>query len=447
MELIASIPLLGPILATVIPFLVVLSVVVFVHELGHLMVGRWCGIGAEVFSVGFGKVLWARTDSRGTRWQVAAVPLGGYVKFTGDMDPSSVGHADDSDLTPEQRAHAFHNAALWKRTLTVLAGPVANFILSILVFAALYFASGEPSDEPVIGSLTEQGAVETPFQPGDRILAVDGEPVETFGAALRAMARTNGAEIPVLIVREGAEQVLDVSYATPTIIIQISPASAAANVGIMPGDSVLAIDGQQMTTARDVELAMVTIPPGKEITVDVERAGERLQFTFTPNVVERRHPDTGESVPLPTMGVSLGGTILLEPEMGWLMPWDAIYWGTLKVGEVITGTVLTIQQMLFHGADTSQLSGPIGIAKFSGQAAERGGMAFVQLIALLSTAIGFFNLLPVPVLDGGHLMFYAAEAVRGRPLGERWQQFGTMVGLSLVLLLMVFVTYNDILKL
>ncbi|MEM1161182.1 MAG: site-2 protease family protein, partial [Pseudomonadota bacterium] len=137
MDLLQSIPLIGPLLGWVLPFLIVLSIVVAIHELGHLMVGRWCGIKAEVYSIGFGKVIWSRADKHGTVWQIAVLPLGGYVKFLGDMDPASAGQVDDSEIPPEERRHAFHNAALWKRTLTVLAGPVANFILSIVVIAGL----------------------------------------------------------------------------------------------------------------------------------------------------------------------------------------------------------------------------------------------------------------------------------------------------------------------
>ena len=153
MELLNSIPLIGPILFWVLPFVIVLSIVVAIHELGHLMVGRWCGIKAEVYSIGFGKVLWSRKDKHGTVWQVALLPFGGFVKFLGDMDPASAGQVDDSEMDPAERKHAFHNAALWKRALTVLAGPVANFLLSIIIFFGIALYSGKASDEPVIAEL------------------------------------------------------------------------------------------------------------------------------------------------------------------------------------------------------------------------------------------------------------------------------------------------------
>ena len=457
MDLIASIPLIGPLLSYAIPFLLVLSVVVAVHEYGHYIVGRWCGIKAEVFSIGFGKVIWSRMDRHGTRWQLAALPLGGFVKFVGDMDPASAGSKDDSDLSPEERAQAFHNAALWRRALTVLAGPVANFLLSIIVFACIAFYQGRPSQEPVIagygqveiaGFTAEELAVAgRGFEADDRVLRVGDKEIETFSDIIETLRRSNGAEIEVLVDRDGAEQTFTTTFRTPPIVIDLSTTGAAMAKGIQPGDLLLSVDGLGMGSSRDVELVMTEIEPGKEIEILIERAGEEKSFRLTPQIIERTHPESGEKVALPTMGVSLGTIGGPEPAREWLMPWDAAYFGVLKVGEIIGRTVLYINQMLFHGADTSQLSGPIGIAKVSGEAAKRGISDIIFLVGFLSTAIGFVNLLPIPVLDGGHLAFYAAEALRGRPLGESWMRYGTALGLSLVLLLMVFVTYNDILKL
>ncbi|MEO1491035.1 MAG: RIP metalloprotease RseP [Pseudomonadota bacterium] len=447
MDLINSIPLIGPVLAVVLPFLVVLSVVVAIHELGHLMVGRWCGIKAEVYSIGFGKVLWSRVDKYGTRWQVAALPLGGFVKFVGDMDPASAGRVDDDDLSDHDRAHAFHNAALWRRTLTVLAGPVANFILSLVIFFGLALYSGKLSDDPVITEIGDANPVEIGFQPGDRVLSIADEPIETFGDIIDALSVSNGQPTPAVIVRDGQEMEITTQYILPPRVTDLVPDGAAANVGVQAGDLVHMIDGKRITSARDVSLIGKNLPPNQPIDFVFKREGELLEMTFTPKMIERPDPETGEITLLPTMGIGLGDIGGLRSEIVPVTLLEAAEYGIGQVWRIISTTVVFINEMIFNGADTSQLSGPIGIAKFSGDAAEEGAFALIRLVAFLSTAVGLFNLFPIPVLDGGHLMFYLCEALRGRPVGEAAMKYGTMLGLSLVLLLMVFVTYNDVMKL
>ena len=180
MEFLNSIPLIGPVLYWVLPFIVVLSIVVAIHELGHLMVGRLCGIKAETYSIGFGKVLWSRVDKYGTKWQIAALPFGGFVKFLGDMDPASAGHADDDEIPAEDRKHAFHNAPLWARTLTVSAGPVANFILSLIIFFGIAFYIGQASNEPVIDGFSDDKVASAGLEVGDRVLMVGETEIEDF---------------------------------------------------------------------------------------------------------------------------------------------------------------------------------------------------------------------------------------------------------------------------
>ncbi len=194
MELLAQIPLIGSALKFVLPFLVVLSIVVFVHEFGHYIVGRWCGIKAEVFSVGFGKPLWGWTDRRGTRWQVAVLPLGGYVRFVGDMDPASAGSVEDDELTPEERKSAFHNASLLARTLTVLAGPFTNFLLSVMIFGGILLAVGQPSNEPVIGPMSPEAVRDVGLEPGDRVLSIDGIEVENFSDIIITLPRDSSGQ-------------------------------------------------------------------------------------------------------------------------------------------------------------------------------------------------------------------------------------------------------------
>ncbi len=447
MEFINAIPLIGPVLAVVLPFLIVLSIVVAIHELGHLLIGRWCGIKAEVYSVGFGKVLWSREDKYGTRWQVAALPLGGFVKFVGDMDPASAGRVDDGDLSDHDRAHAFHNAALWRRTLTVLAGPVANFILSLIIFFGLALYSGKLSDDPVIMEIGDANPAEVGFEPGDRVLSVGGKSIETFGDVIQELSVSNGEPTPAVVVRDGDQVEITTQYILPPRVTSLTVDGAAANAGVQTGDLVREINGQRIASGRDVSLIGKRLPPEAPVDFVFERNGELLEMTFTPKLIEREDPETGELKLLPTMGIGLGDIGGLRSEIISVTLLEAAEYGAVQVWRIISTTILFINEMIFHGADTSQLSGPIGIAKFSGDAAEEGAFALIRLVAFLSTAVGLFNLFPIPILDGGHLMFYMAEALRGRPVGETAMKYGTMVGLSLVLLLMVFVTYNDVMKL
>ncbi len=447
MELLAQIPIIGGTLAVVLPFLVVLSIVVFVHEYGHYIVGRWCGIKAEVFSIGFGKVLWKWTDRRGTRWQVAVLPLGGFVRFVGDMDPASAGRGNDEKLSPEERKAAFHNAGLLRRTLTVAAGPCANFLLSVVIFTGIVLSLGQPSDEPVIGSFGTEAVADVGFEVGDRVLSISGQEVESFGDIINIMVRTNGEPQSAVVERGGDVRQIMVRYHRDPRIQEISPGMPAARAGLMAGDVFVSIDGEPVESYRELQLITANKQHGAEIEVVVEREGERLVFRFVPELVERQHPVTDEQVLLPTMGIR--GSILggFEPEREMVPIYRALPIGVSETWRIISGTMIYIGDMVFKGADTSQLGGPIRIAEISGDAARKGFSSIVWLIAVLSTSIGLINLFPIPILDGGHLMFYAVELVRGRPVGEAWMRVGTMIGLSLVLLLMVFATYNDLVRL
>ena len=443
MDLLSSIPLIGPVLFWVLPFVIVLSIVVAIHELGHLMVGRWCGIRAEVYSIGFGKVLWSRTDKHGTVWQVAALPFGGFVKFLGDMDPASAGQVDDSELTADERKHAFHNAALWRRAATVVAGPVANFILSILIFFGIALYMGKASEEPVIAELGDLNNAEIALLPGDRVLRVGDTDTETFANVVVALTRTNGVPTPVRIERDGQQITVESIYAIPALITSMRADGEALSAGMRPGDLVTAIDGVEILTARQLQLTIADAEHNKPVTFTVDRNGEILDITFTPRLQQRPHPETGKEQLVPTMGVGLpnyGGLVPQTVSAGVLEAAEAAVW---RVWQIISDTLTYIDRMLFHGADTSHLSGPIGIAKHSSNAASQGLLTLIQFTAFVSTAIGLMNLFPLPVLDGGHLVFYAIEALRGKPTHRKIVEYGSVAGLSLLLLLMVFVTFNN----
>lgn len=444
MELLAQIPLVGGLLGWAIPFLCVLTVVVFVHEFGHYWVGRMCGIRAEVFSIGFGKALLQRTDRHGTVWQVAAVPLGGYVRFVGDMDPASAGRADDENLTPEQQRVAFHNAGLWRRALTVAAGPVANFLLSIVVFALLVLATGIPSDKPVIGSLGQQATAGIGLEPGDKVLSIEGKKVESFSGLIDTLLKSDGAEQQVRVERDGIEKNILVRFQPRALITGVEPGSPAARAGLIPGDVIVSLNGKPVKSTRELQVATAGTTPGAKLELVIDRHGERRVFSFVPEMRERIHPVTGKRTLVPTMGVSLGIFSLIGPTTEPATVSQALRGGVNGTWMIISGSVIMIRDMIFNGADRSQIGGVIRIAKMSGERAERGFSSLVEWIAVLSTAIGLLNLFPIPILDGGHLMFYVFEGLRGRPVGETAMRIGTMIGLSLVLLLLVFATYNDL---
>jgi regulator of sigma E protease len=360
----------------VLPAIVVLMLVVFIHELGHFQVGRWCGVRIQVFSIGFGKELFGFNDKHGTRWKLSVIPLGGYVKFVGDENAASLPKA--SGLPEAQRDETlFHGASVWKRTAIVAAGPVANFILAIVIFAAVFATLGRPVTAPRVDKLMPGGAAEAAgFLPGDLIVEIDGSPIESF------------SEI------------------------------------------------QQI----------VTLAAGNVLTVIVDRGGERITLTPTPE--RREMPDgLGSTQRIGVLGITrnMGDGDLVYKQFS---PLQAVVEGVKETGHIIERT-MTYVGRLFAGRETAdQLSGPIRVAQVSGVIASSGGVpALLHLSAILSVSIGLINLFPVPMLDGGHLVFYAIEAIRGRPVSQRAQEIGFRIGLALVIMLFVFVTFNDIVRL
>lgn len=442
MSYIAEIPYVG----WVIPFLVVLGVVVFVHEFGHYIVGRWVGIRAEVFSIGFGPELAAWHDRRGMRWRVGALPLGGYVKFAGDMNVASAGVDREAlaRMSAEERKGAFHTAAIWRRALTVLAGPMANFVLSILVFATFAMLAGREIDEPVIGSIRADANPELGLMAGDRVIAVDGNYVESFSDLLVELAALEDQRATALVDRGAGEQEIEIFYLRPARVDEVIPGGAAADAGLAPGDVITAVDGEPTPSFESLR-TRIAASGGAMLSLDVTRGDEHLILSMTPEMVEMPGPD-GATESRPMIGVrnmSFGG---IEPVVEPANPVDALTYGAARTWAIISGTMVYLGDMITGAADSSQLGGPIQIAKVSGQAAEQGFESLAMMIALISTSIGLINLFPIPVLDGGHLVFYALEAVRGKPLRARWQEIGNGVGFGMIMLLMVFATYNDLLR-
>jgi regulator of sigma E protease len=367
----------GGVVAYLVPFLFVLTLVVFFHELGHFLVARRCGVRVLVFSIGFGPELFGFNDRHGTRWKLSAIPLGGYVKFFGDENAASApDQAALAAMSEEERRHSFIHQPVARRAAIVVAGPLANFLLAIAIFAALFMIFGKPSTSPRVDAVQPGSAAEAAgFKPGDMVLTIDGRPIESFPDMQQVVSTSAGETLTFEVDRGGLKVTLK---ATPTL--------------------------------RE----------SKDRFGNVHRIGV-LGITRSPS------PDDTHFQPVgPLKAVELGAQ----------RTWFVVDRTLSYIGGVISGR---------EAAD--QLGGPIRIAQVSGQVATEGLPSLFSLAAVLSVSIGLLNLFPVPLLDGGHLLFYGIEAVRGKPLSERAQEVGFRIGLAIVVMLMIFATYNDLLHL
>jgi regulator of sigma E protease len=361
----------------VVPFLFVLTIVVFFHELGHFLIARWAGVKVLTFSLGFGPELIGFNDRHGTRWKISAVPLGGYVKFFGDDSEASTPSSDAlANMTEEERDGSFHHKRVGPRAAIVAAGPIANFILAIVIFTFLFTFLGKPS--------------------------------------------------------------------TTARVDKIEAGSAAAAAGFQVGDVVTMIDSSVIGSFSDMQ-RIVAARAGEPLSFTIRRGDSSLQLQGTPELKEQKDA-FGNVHRLGVLGITRAtspGDVTTER----VDPATALWLGVKETWFVIDRTLAYIGGVFTGREAADQVGGPLRIAQISGQVATIGFAALVQLAAVLSISIGLLNLFPVPLLDGGHLLFYAVEAVRGRPLSERAQEMGFRIGLGLVLMLMVFATYNDILHL
>lgn len=427
---------------TVLSFVVALSIIVFVHEFGHYIVGRWSGIKAEVFSIGFGPALWSRMDRHGTRWQVAAIPLGGYVKFLGDANAASAGADEETlaHLSEEERRHTMHGAPLWARAATVFAGPAFNFVLSIVVFAAMTFVSGVATEGPQIASLRPLPQVNE-LQPGDRILAVAGIETPDYAALADAVEKLPpSATVEYRVLRDGREITVTGPTLMPPIVMSVQPRSAAQDAGLMPGDVIVSANGQPVARLTDLQ-TMIRSGEGAPITLDVWRDGTVFQTTLTP----RPRPVPTEDGGLETAWlIGITSSFFFEPATRHPGPIEALGIGVSQTWGIIESTFTGIASIISGAISSCNINGPIAIAQATGTAASAGLDSFVWMIAALSTAIGLVNLFPIPVLDGGHLVFHAYEWATGRPPSERFMNVAMAFGLAVVLTLMLFGLTNDL---
>lgn len=444
MDILGLIPSFGGLLQTVLAFVVALSVIVAVHEYGHYIVGRWSGIHADVFSLGFGPVIYSRTDRRGTRWQLAALPFGGYVKFAGDANAASgKDGAAISGLTPEERRRTMHGAPLWARAATVAAGPLFNFIMAIAIFAAMMLARGVASDVPVIDAVQPLPVLSDALQPGDRILSmggIDTPDTTTFFAALDKLTPT--ASLSYQIERQGQVIVVEGPYPQPATVDSVSPGSAAEQAGMLAGDVIQTVDGVPIHAFVQLQ-ERVKKAAGKPVALGIWRAGQDLTLNLTARETDLQNPD-GTFERRYAIGVA-GGGLVFDYATRTPGVFEALQGGVTEVWDIIASTISGLKSMIVGQISTCSISGPIGIAKTSGYAASLGAVSFVYFIAVLSAAVGLMNLFPVPVLDGGHLLFHAYEAVTRRPPSDAALRVMMGTGLVLLLGLMAFAISNDLL--
>jgi regulator of sigma E protease len=356
-------------LLTVLAFVAVIGPLVFVHEFGHYIVGRWCGVKAEAFSIGFGPELLAWVDKRGTRWRLAALPLGGYVRFKGDMNAASQADPAWLQMSAQDRAESFPAKPVWQRAAIVAAGPAVNFLFAILLLGGLAYWKGDPVSPPVVQ--------------------------------------------------------------------QVAPASAAEKAGLRPGDRIVSIMGRQIDSFTDIA-PIVSLRPGDALLYVIERDGQRTAMTIAAG--ERIEKDRfGNIYRFGQLGVMSD-----KIEFRDIALWEIPVIGTVRTGQMFVSAMDGLGQIITGRRSVKELGGPLKIADVSGQAAMMGLMGFLTFMALISINLGFINLLPIPMLDGGHLLFYGIEALQRRPVSPQVQEWAYRSGLALLMTVMVLVTFNDL---
>lgn len=378
MDILGTLGVLGDFALTkVLPFIVVLTIVVFFHELGHFAVARWNRVKVDAFAVGFGPELIGRTDKHGTRWKLCAIPLGGYVRFLGDANEASAPDANAlAGMTNEERDGAFQNKSVWRRAAVVAAGPIANFILASVIYTGVFVYQGEITVPAVVGEVTE------------------GAP--------------------------------------------------AQQAGILPGDLITSVEGQKVADFEDVS-RLTMISSDQPLAFTVDRDGKSLDFVVAPLMTERKD-QFGNTYKVGLIGISSrrGAENFVHRDLG---IGEAFVKSVDAIGLIISRTGYFLRDIFLGKQDADQLRGPLGIGQMTSQVATLGIVSLLSLAAALSVSIGLMNLFPIPMLDGGHLVFYAYEAVRGRAASPRAQEIAYRVGLTCVLMMMIFATSNDIARL
>jgi regulator of sigma E protease len=439
----------------ILPFLLVISVLVFVHEFGHYYVARLCGVKVETFSIGFGKKLWSRRDKNGTEWQIALFPLGGFVKMYGDTDPASAGFTESvkegeemRKMSPAERDQAFFAKPVWKRAAIVFAGPAINFLFAIVVLTGMYLTVGQPVTPPVAGAVIVGSAAEQAgIKPNDRIVSIDGEKVRRFVDIQRTVAVTLAKPLTMDIERDG--KIITIKEVTPrldTVTDRFGFSHSRGLLGIIgPGtgitpEGITAVQGRK----GDIVVLLKSRMDKPVTTLRMKAAGDlpeqeihvRLDSVLNKELVASGDVKRGivlaQSVEKEVVQYGLFGAVKQALDETWF---------------VSTGTLQSLGQMIIGTRSPQELGGLIRIGAVTGDAAQAGVLALLTLAALLSINLGLINLLPIPMLDGGHLLFYAIEAVKGGPVPEKIQNAALQFGFMILIALMLFANLNDVVQL
>ena len=439
-----------------VSFVVVLGILIIVHELGHFIMARLCGVGVERFSVGFGPVLW-RYRGKETEYCLSLIPMGGYVKMMGDDEnPLEGGKAGTVDP-----AKAFNNKSLGARFLIVFAGPAMNFVLAVLIASAMFMFIGRPVAPAEVGRVTEGGpAAQTGLRTGDRIVTVDGKPVQYWEDLARVIQTANGRQLEVTVQgRDGGQRKAALTpvqakrkdlfgddqtvweigaspYLAPAIG-DVIPGDPAEQAGLRSNDVVVAVEGQAVMSWEELA-EKIHQRAGQPTRLEVKRGTETLAITVTPKKGKVPGPD-GKETEVGLVGIRPGGATTMVRSNPLSAMWEGLAWST----DVTVKTGIGLYKIVVGQLDRSNIGGPIQIAKTAGEQARQGIVSLALFTAVISINLFLLNLLPVPMLDGGQLLFFAFEAVLGRPLSMRKREVAQQVGFALLMLLMVFAFYND----
>ena len=436
-------------------FLVVLGVLVAFHELGHFLAARWVGVKVLKFSLGFGPKLFGRQMGE-TEYLLSAIPLGGYVKLFGEDEAEAT--------TQEDRARSFAHQGLWGKVLIVAAGPGFNFILAYFIFAG-WLATGTPLFVPTFQDLTPDIEAMVPGSPadtagiqvGDRVSRVNGQAISTRTELFDAVAKSNGQALTLEIKRDGQVKTLTVTPTTapgpqtsaqepgyylgveetPPLVTSVMQSSPAAKAGLQAGDHVVSIEGQTIHTWSQMT-GIVKESPDRQLQVEVLREGHRISLTVTPSV--EKAMVNGQSVEVGKIGISGPGRSVMRSSTPLLSLYDGLgaTWGWTEL------TAIGLYKMVVGDISSKNIGGPLTIANISGEAAAQGASSVIFLIAILSINLGVLNLLPIPILDGGHLLFFLIEGILRKPLGERQREIAQQAGLVLLVGVMIFAFWNDL---
>lgn len=443
-------------MTTILAFLVVIFVLVIVHEYGHYLAARLSGVKVLKFSVGFGKPLFVKRMGRdNTEWTLSALPLGGYVKMLDERE---------GDVDAAEAHRAFNRATVWRRIAIVAAGPTANFLLAIVVFWAM-FIHGIPAIKPIIGE-PGQGtpAAMAGLRDGDEVVRIDGNDVRTFGDLRLALVEAAAKESkPLLELANGERRELDLSslpgdylegdgrvlgiqpYMPPLapVIGRLEPGSVAEKAGLKPGDRILAVDGRTITYWDEFS-RFVRLRPGQEVELQLESGQERRVLRLTPASLSENGKPIGRVGVGPEIDPALFEDLRIEERYS---PVQALAQAAEKTWDTSIFSLKMLGRMVLGQVSWRNLSGPVSIADYAGQSAQQGWLSFIGFLAIISIGLGVINLLPIPLLDGGHLMYYFVEVFRGRPVSERIMELGARIGMAIIGAMIFLALYNDMLRL